>query len=93
MTKEIQVLYEEMEKVLNRTLTDFMNCLIESSGNLKDIANGTHIKIPTDAGYVSWFKSVGACTMKLWLSETITETRTKEQMNSMTDADITDFND
>ena len=78
MTNEIQALYEEMAKLLNRTLSDFMNCLIESSGNLKDIDNGTLIKIPTDAGYVSFSKSPETVSMKLWLNETMNLTNLKE---------------
>lgn len=56
-TKEIQVLSEEMEKLSNRISDDVMSTLVNLSGNQKVIECGTHIKIPTDAGYASYYKS------------------------------------
>ena len=40
-TLEIPQLSAEMEKLLDRTLTDFMSLLGNISGNLKDISDGT----------------------------------------------------
>ncbi len=36
-------------------------------GNLKDIGNGTHIKIPTDAGYVNFYRSVNSYEITAWM--------------------------
>ncbi len=35
-------------------------------GNLKDIGNGTHIKIPTDAGYVNFYRSQNSYEITAW---------------------------
>ncbi len=58
MTKEILALTEEMMKLSFRISEDLTSTLVNLSGSLKDIECGTHIKIPTDAGYVSYYKSV-----------------------------------
>jgi len=57
MTSETLQLTEEMEKLSCRILADLTSTLVNLSGNLKDIECGTHIKIPTGAGYVSYYKS------------------------------------
>ncbi len=57
MTSEILVLTEEMTKLSYRISADLMSTLVNLSGSLKDIECGTHIKIPTAAGYVSYYKS------------------------------------
>jgi len=59
-TLEIPHLSAEMEKLLDRTLTDFTSLLGNISGNLKDISDGTH-KI--------WYrhKNPAGC----WICETI----------------------
>ncbi len=57
MTSEILVLTEEMEKLSCRILNDLTSTLVSLSGSQKDIECGTHIKIPTGAGYVSYYKS------------------------------------
>ncbi len=36
-------------------------------GNLKDIGSGTHIKIPTDAGYVNFYRSVNSYEITAWM--------------------------
>lgn len=46
-----------MEKLLDRTSEDLMSTLVNLSGSLKDIECGTHIKIPTRVGFVSYYKS------------------------------------
>jgi len=57
MTSETLQLTEEMEKLSCRILADLTSTLVNLSGNLKDIECGTHIKIPTGAGYVKYYKS------------------------------------
>ncbi len=58
MTKEILVLSEELEKLIDRISNDLTSTLVSLSGSLKDIECGTHIKIPTAVGYVNYYKSV-----------------------------------
>jgi len=36
-------------------------------GNLKDIGSGTHIKIPMDAGYVNFYRSVNSYEITVWM--------------------------
>ncbi len=36
-------------------------------GNLKDIGNGTHIKIPTDAGYVNFYRLQNSFETTVWM--------------------------
>ncbi len=71
MTKETQTLYEELAKLLDRTLSDCMSTLIDLSGNLTDIECGTLIKIPQDAGYVKFYKSSDSWKVSLWISPEI----------------------
>lgn len=72
MTSETLALVEEMEKLSARILEDVTSTLVNLSGSLKDIECGTHIKIPTGAGYVNYFKSLeNSETVFLWLRETI----------------------
>ncbi len=40
-------------------------------GNQKDIDNGTHIKIPTDVGYVSYYKSANSFEITVWMKSEI----------------------
>ena len=68
MTNVTPVLSEELEKLLDRTLNDFMSTLVNLSGKQMDISDGTHIKIPMDVGYVKLFKSVDSLKMSLWIS-------------------------
>ncbi len=70
-----------MEKLLDRTSTDLLSTLVNLSGNLKDIANGTHIKIPTDAGYVKFYKSADSWNLNVWLSQNLMEQQPNETMN------------
>ncbi len=72
MTKETQTLVEEMEKLSARILEDVMSTLVNLSGSQKGIECGTHIKIPTGAGYVNYFKSLESSeTVAIWMRETI----------------------
>ncbi len=72
MTNAILVLTEEMTKLSFRILADLTSTLVNLSGNQKDIECGTHIKIPTGAGYVSYYKSSdNSEKLVLWLTETM----------------------
>ncbi len=73
MTSEITALTEEMEKLSNRISDELTSALVNWSGNLKDIDNGTHIKIPMDAGYVRLFKSSDSWNLNCWYSQNLTE--------------------
>ena len=68
MTNATPVLSEELAKLLDRTLNDFMSTLVNLSGSQMDISVGTLIKIPMDAGYVKLFKSADSLKMSLWIS-------------------------
>jgi hypothetical protein len=82
MTNEIPVLSAEMEKLLDRTLNDFMSTLVNLSGNQMDISVGTHIKIPMDAGYVKLYKSADSLKMSLWISnELLTDKLLNKKIN------------
>ncbi len=81
MTKETLVLYEEIQKLLDRISTDLLSTLVNLSGKVKDIGNGTHIKIPTDAGYVKFYKSADCWSLNVWLSHSLLETMPSEKMN------------
>ncbi len=58
MISETQTLVEEMEKLSHRIAEDLKSTLVNLSGSQKAIECGTHIKIPMDVGYVSYYKSV-----------------------------------
>ena len=82
MTNVTPVLSEELEKLLDRTLNDFMNTLLNLSGNQMDISVGTLIKIPMDAGYVKLYKSADSLKMSLWISnEFLTDKTITEKIN------------
>ena len=83
MTNVTPVLSEELEKLLDRTLNDFMNTLLNLSGNQMDISVGTLIKIPMDAGYVKLFKSADSLKMSLWISnELLTDKRLNKTLQT-----------
>ncbi len=44
-----------------------MNMSKNLDGNQKDIGNGTHIKIPTDVGYVNYYKSANSFEITVWM--------------------------
>ncbi len=73
MTNGITALTEEMEKLSNRISDELTSALVNWSGNLRDIDNGTLIKIPMDAGYVKLFKSSDAWSLNCWYSQNLTE--------------------
>ncbi len=62
-------LSEELEKLLTRISNDLANTLVNLDGSLKDIDSGTHIRIPTGAGYVNYFKSPKDYEISIWLRE------------------------
>ena len=56
-------------------------------GNLKDIGNGTHIKIPTDAGYVNFYKLQNSYEITVWMKLEIQDNiqikkEMREQLNN-----------
>ncbi len=69
--KTIQILTEQMERLLTLGYQEFLNTIVNLSGNLKDIECGTHIKIPIPVGYVSCYKSEEALKLSLWISDTV----------------------
>ncbi len=69
--KIIQILTEEMEKLLNLISQEYQNTLVNLSGNLKDIECGTHIKIPIPVGYVSCYKSEDSLKVSVWMSDSV----------------------
>ncbi len=69
--KLIQTLTEAMENLLTNGYQEFLNTLVNLSGNLKDIECGTHIKIPIPVGYVSCYRSEEALKLSLWISDTV----------------------
>ncbi len=73
MTWTISTLSAELERLLSRISIDLANTLVNLDGSLKDIDNGTHIKIPMDAGYVNCYKSVSSLEISIWLKEIISQ--------------------
>ncbi len=50
-------------------------------GNLKAIANGTHIKIPTDVGYVNFYRLQNSFEITVWMKYEIQDNlKIKEEM-------------
>ncbi len=60
-----------MEKFSVLTSLEFMNMCKNLDGNLKDIGNGTHIKIPTDVGYVNFYRSANSFEITVWMKSII----------------------
>ncbi len=56
-----------MAKVLLTTSNEWENMLKNLDGNLRDIGNGTHIKIPTDAGYVNFYRLQNSFETTVWM--------------------------
>lgn len=68
-----------MEKLSNRIWDDLMNTLVGLSGSLKDIACGTRIRIPMDAGFVTYSKSSdGSETLSMYIKEMMIPETQKE---------------
>ncbi len=60
-------LSEQMAKLLALISNGCTNMCKSLDGNLKDIGNGTHIKIPTDAGYVNFYRSANSYEITAWM--------------------------
>jgi len=56
-----------------------MNMSRNLDGNQKDIANGTHIKIPMDVGYVNYYKSANSFEITVWMKLEIQAKSQEEQ--------------
>ncbi len=69
----ISTLSESMEKYSDLTLNDFQNMCKNLDGSLKDIVSGTHIRIPTDVGYVNFYKSQNSFEITVWMKLLIQE--------------------
>ncbi len=60
-----------MEKISQTILNELLNMSKNLDGNLKAIGNGTHIKIPTDVGYVNFYKLPNSFEITAWTKLTI----------------------
>ncbi len=58
---------ESLKKTLLLTSKEWQNMSKNLDGNLKDIGNGTHIKIPMDAGYVNFYRSQNSYEITVWM--------------------------
>ncbi len=88
MTSETQQLFEEMEKLSSRISEDLKSTLVNLSGNLKDIECGTHIKIPTDVGYVNYYKSAESTeTITVYLKDQLIAQRVDEYQQYLDDVE------
>ncbi len=68
-----------MEKYSNLTSLEFMNMCRNLDGNLKDIGNGTHIKIPTAVGYANFYKSANSFEITCWMKLNIQEKQGEQE--------------
>ncbi len=58
---------DKLAKTLWDTSQEWLNMSRNLDGNLKDIGNGTHIKIPMDAGYVNFYRSQNSYEITVWM--------------------------
>ncbi len=65
--ERISTLSELLKKTLLSTSLEWANMSKSLDGNLKDIDSGTHIKIPTGAGYVNFYRSVNSYEITAWM--------------------------
>ena len=79
-TNEIQELCVEIQNLASRIEGDLTSTLVNLSGSLKDIECGTHIKIPTGAGYVNFYKSVGDIKISCWICQSLNNNYKSEQL-------------
>jgi len=72
----ISTLSARMENTLKAISLELLNMSRNLDGNLRDIGNGTHIKIPMDAGYVNFYRLPNSyeitCWMKLDIQDNLT---------------------
>ncbi len=67
----ISTLSESLMKTLLLTSIEWGNMCKSYDGNLKDIGSGTHIKIPTAAGYVNFYRLPNSYEITVWMKLTI----------------------
>ncbi len=67
LLETISTLSVLMAKLLQVISNECTNTCKNLDGNLKDIGNGTHIKIPTDAGYVNFYRSANSYEITAWM--------------------------
>ncbi len=72
-TNETLVLTEALMKLSDLIQNELETLLVNLSGNLTDIECGTHIKIPTRAGYVNFYKSVESYKLSCWMTQEMRE--------------------
>ncbi len=60
-------LSEAMENYSKVICKEFMSMCKNLDGNLKAIGSGTHIKIPTDVGYVNFYRSANSYETTVWM--------------------------
>ncbi len=65
--EKISTLSALLEKYSVITSSDFQSISKNLDGNLRDIVNGTHIKIPTDVGYVNFYRSQNSFEITVWM--------------------------
>ncbi len=65
--EKISTLSDKLGKTLWDTSREWLNMSKNLDGNLKDIGNGTHIKIPMDAGYVNFYRSQNSYEITVWM--------------------------
>ncbi len=63
----ISTLSASLAKVLLSTSKEWLSMSKNLDGNLKDIGNGTHIKIPMDAGYVNFYRLQNSYEITAWM--------------------------
>ncbi len=81
MTSETQAIVEAMERFLANTENEFLMLFKNLNGNQMDIECGTHIKIPTGAGYVSYYKSAENFSIVLYLRDNLMFEKNDEKSN------------
>ncbi len=62
----ISTLSESLKRTLLLTSIEWGNMCKNLDGNLRDIGSGTHIKIPTDVGYVNFYRSQNSYEITVW---------------------------
>jgi len=83
--EKILTLSELLVNYFQPTSIEFMSMCKSLDGNLKDIGNGTHIKIPMDAGYVNFYRSVNSYEITVWMKLEIQDNlaiKAQHQVNS-----------
>ncbi len=79
----ISTLSVSLEKLSSYILKECTNMCKNLDGNLKDIGNGTHIKIPTDVGYVNFYRSPNSYEITAWTKLTIQDNLTIKEEHQL----------